>query len=74
MMFGMSIYVYYTTVSVSTTVRTQHYITLDICGWVIGTDFSTKILDIYGNQIKTNHPWLGGQITSKPSSPPEIFH
>ena len=30
-----------------------HNILLDICGWVIETDFSSKILDIYGNQIKT---------------------
>ena len=27
-------------------------ISLDICRWVLGTDFSRKILDIYGNQNK----------------------
>ena len=27
-------------------------ISLDICRWVLGTDFSSKILDIYGNQNK----------------------
>ena len=29
-------------------------ILLEIYGWVKGTDFSSKILDISGNQIKTN--------------------
>ena len=29
-------------------------ILLDIYGWIIGTDFSSEILDICGNKIKTN--------------------
>ena len=39
----------------STTYRDSkgHNISLDIYGWVIGTDFSSKKLDINRNLIKT---------------------